>query len=86
MPAGDSGVMFTFAIVTMSPGAVVSMIALARCDASSDCSSARAASSSAPRIRRPFFGPSRTSAGLLPKNDGDEATSVPFTTVKCSDT
>jgi hypothetical protein len=70
----------------MSPGAVVLMIALVRCAGSSDCKSVRAASSSAPRIRSPFFGPSRTSAGLLPKNDGDEATSVPFTIVKCSDT
>ncbi len=56
-PDGDSGLMFTFAIVTMSPGAVASMMAFVRCDASSDSSSARAASSSAPRIRSPFFGP-----------------------------
>ena len=72
--------------VPMSPGAVALIIALERRASSSDWSSARAASSSAPRIRSPFFGPSRTSAGLEPKNDGDEATSEPFTTVKCSDT
>ena len=78
--------MLTFAIVSMSPGAVASKIAFARCDASRDSRSARAASSSAPRIRSPFFGPSRTSAGFEPKNDGDAATSVPFTTVNCSET
>ncbi len=30
MPAGDSGVMFTFAIVSMSPGAAALMIAFSR--------------------------------------------------------
>jgi hypothetical protein len=39
-----------------------------------------------PRIRKPFFGPSRTSAGLLPKNDGEAVRRLPFTTVKCSET
>src|SRR3982074_3285292 len=53
--------------------------------ASSDGGSARAAASSAPRIRRPAFGPLRTSAGFDPKNDGVPATRVPFTTVKCSE-
>jgi len=36
-------------------------------------------------MRSPFFGPSRTSAGLLPKNVGAPATSVPLTTLKCSE-
>ena len=64
----------------------VLMIAVDFCDASSDSRSDRAASSSAPRIRVPIFGPSRTSAGLLPKNVGAAATSAPLTTVKCSET
>ena len=86
MPSGASGSIFTFAIVMMSPGASFLKIAFSRCDASSDSTSARAPSSSAPRIRRPFFGPSRTSAGLLPKKVGAAATSDPFTTLKCSET
>ena len=70
----------------MSFGAVLLISAFSRCAASSDSTSARAASSSAPRIRRPFFGPSRTSAGFDPKNVGAPATKLPFTTVKCSET
>ena len=47
MPAGDSGAIFTFAIVTMSFGAVALMIAFSRCDASSDIEQ---------RARRVLFG------------------------------
>ena len=86
MPAGASGSILTVFIVAMSLGAVVLITALPRCASSSAISSARAESSSAARIRRPFFAPSGTSAGLDPKNDGAEATSEPLTTVKLSDT
>ena len=54
----------------MSFGAIASMTAFPRCAASSELRSERAASSSSARILVPFRGPSRISAGLVPKKDG----------------
>ena len=62
------------------------MTAFARCAASSDWSSVRAVSFLAGEDSQTLLRPSRTSAGLLPKNCGEEAIIVPFTMVKCSET
>ena len=87
MPTGESGSILTVMLVTISVGAASAMSADFFCVSSSVASSARAVSSSGPRMRRPFFGPSsRTSAGLVPKNDGVLATAVLLATEKCSET
>ena len=59
--------------------------ARSRCASSSAWTSARPRSSSAARTRVPFFGPSRTSAGLLPMNCGVVARDLPATIVQCSE-
>ena len=69
-------------LVRMSRGAVSFSMALARWASFSDASRVRAWSSSRPSTRVPRFGPSRTSAGLVPKNCGLLATRVPLTIVQ----
>ena len=86
MPTGDSGLTSTLLFVTMSFSATLAMIAFARCDASSAVTSARAGSSSCARIRSPFLGPSLTSAGLDPKNDGAPVSTSPLTSVNRTET
>ena len=72
-------------LVRMSSGAVALSTARSRCAASSAWTSARPRSSSAASTRVPFFGPSRTSAGLLPMNCGVVASDFPATIVQCSE-
>ncbi len=69
----------------MSFSATGLMIAVFRCAGSSAVTSARAVSSSTPRVRCPFCGPSLTSAGFAPANEGVLEIAVPFTTEKCSE-
>ena len=71
--------------VRMSRGASSDSIAAARWVAFSDASNDRAWSSSLPSTRRPLLGPSRTSAGLVPKNCGLAAMAVPLTMVQLCD-
>ena len=85
MPAGFWGSAAGLLPVTISPGVAPGIVALARCASVSASTSARPASSSAASTRRPFFGPSGTCAGLVPKNVGALATALPSRTVKCSD-
>ena len=69
----------------MFVGATSSMIAVSRCAGVSEASSARAASSWLPNGRRPFLGPSMTSAGLAAKKVGVLTLRLPSMIVKCSE-
>ena len=86
MPLGESAFAVPSLCVWMSFGAVVLKTAFARCASLSDITSSRPGSSSYPRTRRPFFGPSITSAGFDPKKCGAVDTMLPFTIVKFSET
>ncbi len=85
-PVASSGVMSFLFIVRMSPGAVVLMIADVR------CAGVERVEQRARRVlvraenAQPFFSPSRTSAGLVPRNAGELATAMPLTTVKRNET
>ena len=85
MPGGLSGSTVTLFVVRMSFGATSANVAVFFCASSSAIIRARPASCSLSSARRPFFGPSRTSAGLVPQNVGAATTALPSAMVKCSE-
>ena len=85
-PAGARGSTRGWLVVRISFGAFPGSTATARCKASRAFTKARPRSSSSARTRVPLRGPSRTSAGLVPRNDGVTATWSASKTVKLSET
>jgi len=69
-------------LVMISVGETVATIATLSCSGVSDLKNFHARSLSTGSARWPFCGPSRTSAGLAPKNDGVVDTALPRTIVQ----